>query len=265
MKLLVLLFLPLSMILAGEYYAKVEPVEIRDISSSVSGLVVSADEKNLGKKLSEKPYIKIDSHVDEEELKYIDDKLKYLKNTIKANEKILQNLENSLVKKRENYESVKVLKTKSKVEKDREFHDLINSENQLLNTKKEIQNLRVQITDLKLRKTVLKRSIEDKNLKAEGFVLYELSVKPGQVVNSSTPLAKVADVSEAKLTVYLDRDDLLDAKKKVIYLDDKKTNYKISRVVNIADSTNISRYMAQIIIDTPKVFSQLVKVELRDE
>ena len=51
----------------------------------------------------------------------------------------------------------------------------------------------------------------------------------------------------------------------MVYIDDKKTNYKISRVVNIADSQNISRYMAQIVINSPEVFSKLVKVELKDE
>jgi hypothetical protein len=169
------------------------------------------------------------------------------------------------VRKRANYKSVEALKIKSQVEKDREYYDLINSENQYLNTQKEIDNLKVQIADLKLRKTRLEQTLKDKNLQATGFVLYELHVKPGQVVNISTPLAKVADISKAKLTIYLNRDDLSDAQKKVVYLDGEKTAYKISRVVNIADSKNISKYMAQIIIDSPKIFSNLVKVELKDE
>jgi multidrug efflux pump subunit AcrA (membrane-fusion protein) len=265
MKFIVFLLLPLTFLFASEYYAKVEPIEIRDISSNVSGLVISADENNLGKKLSSEPYIKIDSYLDEKELNYIKDKLEYLKNTVVANEKVVKNLESSLVKKRKNYERVEALKIKSQVEKDREYYDLINSENQLLNTQKEIQSLKVQITDLKLREAFLKRSVSDKNLNAKGFVLYELNVKPGQVVNPATPLAKVADISKAKLTIFLNRDDLLDAQKKVVYIDDKKTEYKISTVVTIADSKNISKYMAQIIINSPKVFSNLVKVELKDE
>jgi len=265
MKFFIFLFFPFSILLAGEYYAKVDPVEIRVISSNVSGLILSADEKNLGKKLSNEPYIKIDSYIDEKELKYIDDKLDFLNNTLQANEIIVENLESSLVRKRKNFKNVEALKIKSQVEKDREYYDLINSENQLLNTKKEMQSLKVQITDLKLRKTVLERNLEYKNLVAKDFVLYELNVKPGQVVNPSTPLAKVADLSKAKLTIYLDRDDLKNVNKKLVYIDDKKTNYRVSRVIKIADSKNISRYMAHIIMDPPKVFSNLVKVELRDE
>ena len=85
----------------------------------------------------------------------------------------------------------------------------------------------------------------------------------GQVVTPSTPLATVADVSKAILTIYLDEADALDAHQSDVYIDDKKTEYKISRLLNIADSKNISKYKAQIIIKSPKLFSKLVKIELK--
>jgi hypothetical protein len=90
-------------------------------------------------------------------------------------------------------------------------------------------------------------------------------VKPGQVVGVSTPLAKVADISKAILTIYLDEEDVEGAKKKVVYIDGRRTSYKISRLQNIADLKNISKYMAQIVIDPPKLFSKLVKIELKNE
>jgi TfoX/Sxy family transcriptional regulator of competence genes len=265
MKIFALLFLLFSFSYAKVYYAKVEPFEMRSISSNVSGLIVYADENLIGKKLSAEPYIKIDSEIDEKELKLTKEKLMYTKNSLEINEAVLVNLEDSLVKKRENYRKIEPLKFKSSVEKDKEFYDLITSENLYLNTKKEIQNLKVQISDLKLRIAQLERSIKDKNLVAEDFVLYEMLVKPGQVVSVAAPLAKVADVSKALLTIYLDEPDVINSKEKVIYIDDKKTSYKVSRLLNIADSKNISKYMAQIIIKSPKLFSKLVKVELRDE
>jgi len=232
---------------------------------NVSGLVLYANEDLIGKRLSSKPYIRIDSEIDHKELKYIEDKLKYMRDIIKLNEGVLENLAKNLVKKRDNYKKVESLKFKSTVEKDREFSDLISTENLYLNTKKEIQNLKIQIADLKLREIQLKRSIKDKNISAKGFVLYELLVKPGQVVGVSSPLAKVADISKAKLTIFLDEKDLLNAKQKSVYIDGEKTSYKISRLLNIADSKNISKYMAQIIIKSPKIFSKLVKVELKND
>jgi hypothetical protein len=79
----------------------------------------------------------------------------------------------------------------------------------------------------------------------------------------ATPLALVADVSRALLSIYLDEEDLKDIDSKIIYLDGVPSEYKISRVLNIADARNISKYMAQIIIKSPKVFSKLVKIELK--
>lgn len=254
-----------SIAFSKTYYSKVEPYEIRDISSNISGLILYTQEEMIGKKLIDKAYIKIDSELDEKELKFIEDKLSYLGEMVITNEKVLVNLEKSLVKKQENYDKIKSLKIKSVVEKDNSFYDLVASENQLLNTQKDIQNLKVQITDLKLRAAQLRRSVSDKYVTANGFVLYNILVKPGQVVGMSTPLAQVADTSKAKLTIYLDEEDALHADKQTVYIDGEKTAYKISRLLNIADSKNISKYMAQIIIESPKLFSKLVKIELKSE
>lgn len=265
MKILTILFLTFTLSFAKVYYSKVEPYELRNISSNVSGLVLFIDEDMIGKKLTSKAYINIDDVLDKKELSFVKEKLIFLRDMVSVNESILKNLEESLKKKRANYKRIKSLKIKSVVEKDKEFHDLISSENQFLNTQKEIQNLKVQITDLKLREAHLSRSVEDKNLTAKDFILYSILVKVGQVVSVATPLAQVADISKAKLTIYLDESDVLDAKNRVIYIDDKKTKYKISRILNIADSKNISKYMAQIIIKSPKIFSRLAKIELRNE
>lgn len=265
MKIFITILLMFSLSSAKVYYAKVEPFELRAISSNVSGLVLYADEDLIGTTLSSKPYIEIDSEVDRKELKYIQDKLEYMRDIVKVNESVLENLSKNLSKKRDNYKKVESLKFKSSVEKDREFYDLISSENLYLNTQKEINNLKIQITDMKLREVQLKRVLEDKNPQANGFVLYEMLVKPGQVVGIATPLAKVADVSKAKLTIFLDEVDLINAEKKIVYIDGEKTSYQISRLLNIADSKNISKYMAQIILKSPKIFSKLVKVELKSE
>lgn len=265
MRLLLILFIAITFVQAKVYYAKVEPNEIRIISSNVSGIIVSADESLVGRVLTKEPYVKIDYEIDERELKSTKEKLMYITNSLEMNEAILANLDDLLVKKRDNYRKIEPLKFKSDVDKDREFYDLIASENQHLNTLKEIQNFKVQISDLKLREAQLKKSISDKNLIADGFVLYEMLVKSGQSVNISTPLAKVADISKAKLTIFVDEDDTANIDNKIVYIDGEKTSYKVSRFLHIADSKNISKYMAQIIIKSPKLFSKLVKVELRDK
>jgi len=265
LRLKVLFFVSLltTFLFSEVYYSKVQPYELRDIGSSVSGLVLDIDEDLLGKKLGSEVYIKIDDELDKKELNLLNKKIEFIQKKIITNEKILKNVESSLVKKRKNYDRIKSLKIKSSVEKDREFYDLINSENLFLNTQKDILNLKVQISDYELRKAQLKKSINDKSLINKGFVLYSIKVKVGQVVSPSMLLAQVADISKAKLTIYLDRTDLENLTDKIVYIDGKKTDYKLTRVVKIADVTNISKYKAEIIIKSPKVFSNLVKVELK--
>lgn len=264
MKYLVLFIFLAGFLEAKVYYSKVEPYDFRYISSNVNGVVTYIDEDMLGKKLSAKAYIKIDADLDKKELKYLKLKSKELRKIVEVNEAILINLQESLKRKRINYKQIENLKIKSRVEKDREFYDLVASENSSLATQKEINNLKVQLDDLAFKKAQLERNISDKYISNRGFVLYSIEVKRGQVVNKGTLLAKIADTSKALLSIYLDEEDLKDAKKKILYIDGKKTAYKITRLSYIADAQNISKYLAQIVIKAPKVFSKLAKIELKD-
>jgi len=263
MKFMMIVSLFTTILFAEVYYSKVEPMDIRDISSNVSGLVLKVDEDLLGEKLSSQPYIIIDSKLDKYELTLLRKKIAYLKDIVSANENILANLKKSLKRKQDNYEKIKSLKIKSSIEKNKEFYELNNSKNLFLNTQKEILNLKIQIADLSLKYSQLQRTIKDKTLVADGFVLYKLLVKAGKVVSKSTPLAQIADISKAKLTIYLNKDDIKDVKNKTVFINSKPTDYKITRVIKIADTKNISKYKAQIIIKAPKIFSNLVKVELK--
>ena len=248
---------------AKEYYSKVEPYEILTIASNVSGQVTFADEKKEGKLLGKRPYVLIDDKLDRIELASVRKKIVLLQNTLKLNEEMQKNYEEMLVKKQRNYDNVKELKMKSVIEKDREFYDLVTTQNQLISTEKELDSLKVQINDLQLRAQQLQKSIADKSLQAKGYVLYQLSVQEGQVVNPGMELAKVADVSKAKLTIYLNSRDMKEAKKRTLYLNGKKTAYKVSRLWDIADSVHLSSYKAEIVIDAPEYFSELMKVEFK--
>lgn len=265
MRILLYLIISSVMLSAEVHYSKVEPYKVQNISSSVTGEVLFVNEDMLGKKLSAKPFILIDAEIDNAELADVEIKLKDMQETLKINKKILKNLEEVLKKKRLNYKKTEALKIKSRIDKDREFYDLIASENSLNATQKEVYSLKNSIADLELRRTQLKKSIRDKKVSKQGFVLYSIDVKEGQVVNVATPLAKVADTSKALLTIYVDADELTDIQSKKVYIDGKQTAYKVSRVLGIADGVNISKYKVQIVVDPPKIFSKLVQVELREE
>lgn len=260
-----LILLTIMALFAKEHHAIVEPYEIKTISSNVSARVVFADIAKEGLALGKNEYIMLDDELDKIELDKISKKIILLNNTIEFNEKIIQNYEELLDKKIKNFDRIKDLKIKSSVEKDREFYDLINSQNQYINTQKELENIKIQLNDLKLREAFLKKSVRDKHISSQGSTLYALLVKEGQFVNPSTPLAEIADLSKGKLTIYLSREEVGDAADKVIYIDGKKSKYKISKVWNIADSKHLSSYKAEIIVDSPELFSNLLKVELKDE
>ncbi len=265
MKIVMLLVLGVSVLLAKEHYAKVEPYEIKTISSNVSALVLRADEMKEGMLLDGSDYIVLDDKLDVIELKKITQKMALLRKTMAYNKEIIQNYEALLEKKRLNFERIKNLKIKSSIEKDREFYDLIASQNQYINTQKELENSAIQLNDLQLREAVLKKSIKDKHISNKGWMLYDLLVHKGAFVNPSTPLAQLVDISKAKLVIYLNRDEIESALDKTVYINGEKTPYKVAKVWHVADAKHLSNYKAEILMDAPKVFSSLVKVELRDE
>ena len=49
-----------------------------------------------------------------------------------------------------------------------------------------------------------------------------------------------------------------------MYINGEKTSYKVDRLLTIADSKNISKYKAQIVIKAPNIFSKLAKIELKE-
>ena len=265
MRIVFSLVLLAQFLFAEAYYAKVEPYLTKKLTSNVTGEVKFVNENMLGKQLSNNAFIIIDATIDKAELRDVEIKLKNSKKIVSLDEKVVANLEAVLKKKERNYKKTAALKIKSRLEKDKAFYDLVATQNSYNATLKELQNLKNSIADLQLRMTKLKKSIHDKSVKAQGYLLYSLAVKEGQVVNPGTPLAEVADISKGVLTLFVDGKELANIKDKTIYLDDKKTSYKVSRALVIADSVNISKYKVQIVIRAPKLFSKLVKVEFKDE
>lgn len=264
-KLYLLLLLPFLPLCAKEYFAKVEPYEIRNVASNVSGIVTQADEMREGSVLNDAPYIRIDDELDRVDLGKTRKKIELLERAIAHNAEMIANYEKMATMKSANYERVQALKMRSQVEKDREFYDLLGTQNQLIALQKETENMKIQVNDLQLHERRLERTIKDKTLSAPGYLLYALLVKEDQVVNPGTPLAQVADVSRAKLTLYIDSGDRKGIKQKTVYIDGKKTAYRIDRLWNVADAKQLSSYRAEIIIEAPERFSRLVKVEFKDE
>jgi len=110
----------------------------------------------------------------------------------------------------------------------------------------------------------LEDSIEKKSIILDNKYLYEIMVRKGDYVAPGTPLAKVKDASRAKLVLFLEPEELAGAEKKTVFINGKRTAYKVGKVWRVADEKFISSYRAEIYIPAPKnEFSKLLKVEIK--
>ncbi len=262
MKRLFLYLIFISYSFADTYYAKLEPLNTITIKSEVNGKVILARE-DLEGKVADGLIVQIDDRLNREDLKSAKESLKLTNEMIKLNQNILPDLKKSMQKKLNLYQKVTNLDSTSLNNKNNLFSAYISAKNQYFATKEKILNLKAQRVNLIQKINSLKDLIDKKSIKVNNKYLYSLNVRVGEFVNIGAPIATVADISKAKLTIYLNSDDLKDLDKKSIYIDGKKRDLKFNKVWKIADREYISSYKAEIILKPFKEFSKLVKVEIK--
>jgi len=264
MRYLLLILTPL-IVFAKVHYAKVEPYETITLKSAVSAQVTQAKIELEGKTIKNDVVIHLDDRLDKIRLKSDKEALVLIKNMLKINQQNLKALSLSLKRQEDYYNRVSNLSTLSITQKDKAFYSYINAKTQYLAIKEKIESLKKQKLDLIYNIQRLKDSISKKTIRLKNKFLYKLLVHKGDFVNMSMPLAQIKDLSKAKLTLFLEDDELKDIKKKKIYINGKLTNYKIDKIWSVADDKFISSYRAEIVIPKPQYnFSKLVKVELRN-
>lgn len=224
-----------SISFATSYFAKLEPIKSYTIKSSVSGKILYANNSLESKTVNNALIVKLDDSIDNVDLQ--------------QSQKKLQNMQQILKLQDETLEKFKKVSSKSKFDRD-------NQRIVILNTASTINDLKTKIATLKDR-------IKNKNLKEKNSYIYDVAVEVGDYVAPGTLLYTAMDLSQGKVEIFIPIDDALSIKDKVIYLDDKKTDLKITKLYNVADSKHISSYKCEIIIPKPKTFSKLVKIEFK--
>lgn len=235
MKILTLFLLTITTIFASEYYAKLEPIESYQIKSAVSGKVIYSNSKIEGLKANNSTIIEIDSMVNKVELEQSRNKLKYIDEMIKI--------------ETNNYDRLNQVSSKSAFEKDTQ--------------KLKIINLESSKADMIVKIDILKDTISNKKLLEKSNYIFNIAVKEGDYVNPGTLLYEAKDLSKGKLEIFVPIAQIEEIKNKEIFLDGVKSDIKISKIYEIADSTNISSYKVELILDNVKIFSRLVKIEFR--
>ncbi len=263
MKIVMLFLFPLFMF-AKVHYAKVEPYETVVLKSAVSGLVLEADLEAEGSLVNDQRVIHIDDVLDKANLKDSQTGLLLLERMLEINREIAESLNESVKRQEGYYKRISKLTTASKTQKDNAYSTYTSVKTQYLTTKEKIVSLQKQIIDMKYRISQLEDMIQKKSIVLFNRYLYKLMVRTGDYVNPGTPLAEVHDVNKAKLVLFLEPEELKDVKSKTVYIDGKKTAYKVNKVWSVADEKFISSYRAEIYLPAPKEkFSQLLKVELK--
>ncbi len=250
MKLLLLFLLSFSYLFSNEYYAKANPFEKFLIKSDVNGKVVFSDEFKEGKNSDGKIIIKIDDYIDTIELNTTKTEISNLKQNIQISKKLYD-----IDKKA--YEKIKNLTTYSQTQKDNKLIKMLTSKANLLNQKTTLAKLNLKIKSLE-------DKINKKNIKVDKkYYIYKVYPKVGDFVNFGSPLLEIADLSRARLTIFVTLEDLKKLNSAPILIDGKSIKYKIVKILKVADTQNISTYKVELSIPAPLVFSRLVKVDIK--
>ena len=263
MKILLLLLAPLFLF-SKVYYAKVEPFDTVTLKSSVSGLVVDVNLDAEGKILDGIRIIHLDDTLDIVNLKASKQSADLLKEMLEINQDIATSLSDTVKRQEAYYQRINKLSTASKTQKDNAYSSFTTAKTQYLGTKEKIVNLEKQILDMNYKIAQLEDTIAKKSLVLNHQYLYKLIVRKGDFVAPGSALAQAMDISSAKLVLFLESDEVEEVDQKIVYLDDKKTEYKVNKVWSVTDEKFISSYRAEIYIDAPQgPFSKLIKVEIK--
>jgi len=219
----------------SSFYSIAKPLHSYSVKSEVNGRVVYVNDLIEGKFAKNSKIVKIDDAYDKVELRQLKKKLRNLDLMVDIEER--------------NYLNISKLSFKSQLEKDNQLTKQLNLESQKI--------------DLIIRINKLKQTIANKTLKEKKNYIYDIFVEVGDYVNVGSKLYDAHDLSKAKLEIYIPISQANDIKNKTIFLNGKKTTYKIDKIYKVADIKHISSYKCVILIDKVEQFSKLIKVEFR--
>lgn len=263
MRYVFLLFLTPLFLFAKVHYAKVEAYETITLKSAVSAQVSKASLKLEGSTVNQ-TIIQLDDKLDKIKLKSSQSSLKLIQNMIQTNQTILNALKKSLDRQKAYHLRIQDIGSASKTQKDNAFYAYTNAKTQYFSTKEKIDSLKKQKLDLSYEIERLKDSISKKNIKLSNKFLYKLMVNEGDFVNMGTPLAQIKDLSQGKLVLFLEANELEEINTKTIYINDKASKFKVTKVWKVADEKYISSYRTEITVDNPQgKFSKLLKIEFK--
>ena len=239
-KILTFALLSFTTLFAKEYMAQIKTYEMYEIKSQTSG-VIKVVNKNLESKYikNKQLLIKIDSKDEEIELQKNRNSYEIQKEIVKIKE--------------QNYKAKKRISQLS-------LYDKNNEKLSFLEAKKELSDLSQTIKKLE-------NEISKKSFVIENRYIDKVFVDKDEYVNIGDKLFYSYDISKLKISLFLSQEEIKDIKSKTLYIENKKSNFKVNKIHKIKDENKISRYKVEFVKDNTKeenyFFDKVVKVELK--
>ena len=233
-KMIVFVLLSVS-VYSQEYYSKVKALNSYVIKAAVSGKITFSNDALEGKFANNSLIIQIDNSLDLIDLKESKNKMLFLNEMISIEKK--------------NYSRLIKVSSKSIFEKESQKLKYI--------------NLQSNKADLNIKIFSLEDKIKNKKLYEKNNYIFNISVKNGDYVNPGNILYESKDLSAGKLEIFIPILDAQSILKQDIYINDVKSDLKISKIFKVADEKHISSYKAIIIMPKVDLFSKLVKIEFK--
>ncbi len=251
-----------SLLYADVHSVKLEPYEIYHLKAAVAAQVLAADESTEGKSVRERVVVRLDDRVDRASLQVALQKRKALSQLIAITKSSIADQKRLVAVKKRDYESIKDLRSKSVFEKNARLAAYLSARSALLAQKEKLQNLLMQRSDIEDAITKLKDRIAKENPRISGYVL-RVHVRRGDFVNPGAPLVDFADISKARGVMYLSREEVAKLPHARFFIDGKEVPNPIVKLLRTTDENYISQYRAEIVVNAPKFFGKIIKVEIR--
>lgn len=239
-KILTFALLSFTTLFAKEYMAQIKTYEMYEIKSQTSG-IINIVNKNLESKYikNKELLIKIDSKDEEIDLQKNRNSYEIQKEIVKIKE--------------QNYKAKKRISQLS-------LYDKNNEKLSFLEAKKELSNLGQTVK--KLENEISKKTFVIKNRYID-----KIFVDKGEYLNIGDKLFNSYDITKLKISLFLSQDEIKNIDSKTLYIENKKSNFKVDKIHKIKDENKISRYKVEFIKDNTKeenyFFDKVVKVELK--
>lgn len=224
---------------ANSYMAQVEPYEKVLVLSEINGLVTKVNrdfEYNYSAK--KRVIVKVEKRVEEIELKGLKSSLKFAKKAYALKE--------------DNFSRKNKVRQISQYEKDLEKSSLYEIQSKMEELQKSID--------------LLEYKLGKKTFFLEQKYVGKIYVREGNYVDVGSKIMDVFDVSKEKIELYVRAKEIEGIQSKSIFINGKKSEYKIEKVSQVRDGVNLSSFLVRIVkknFKPKRYFGTVVKVEFR--